>query len=177
MRPIAAAAAVATGALVLGLAGPAHAALYGIDDPQETGRGYDVLALSVNNGSRNLTVTTQHVDLRRNPRSGTGAAIFVDTDRTDPGPEFVFVGGYFDGTDYALLHTEGFARSTWGSPVEDGDYQLRLNYRKDRARVVISQAALGEPRKVRVSVRASGNRGPVDWVGKPRSYSLWLTRG
>lgn len=177
------AAVAVTALLTLGLAAPADAGVYGVDDPRDTSHGSDVLALQVRNGQRDVVVKTLHVNLRRAPSSGSSATIYVDTVRRDRGPEFVFAAGYFSGTDYVLRHTDGFAHSTWGKPVENGDYLLRLDYRRDRAKVLLSRAALGNPGAVRVAVRVSGtrsdgtSRGLVDWVGKPRSFSLWIPRG
>ena len=97
-----------TAALVLGLAGTAHAASIGVKDPSDTGHGSDLRAVQVKNGENNVVVTTSHTNLRRDPASGSGGTIYVDTDPTDEGPELVFVGGFFVGTDYQLLRTEGF---------------------------------------------------------------------
>lgn len=178
-----AAAALSAAALTLGLAGPASAELYGVDDPDDTSHGSDILALQVRNGEENLYVTTYHENLRRDPATGSGGAIYIDTVKSDAGPEYVFVAGYFEGTDYQLLKTEGFGAKNWGNPVTAGDYEMKVRYDKDRVRVRISQSALQEPDRVRVSVKASGTRsdgtsdGLVDWVGKPRSFSLWIARG
>ena len=177
------AAVALTALLSLGLAAPANAGRYGVDDPRDTSHGSDVLALQVRYGQRELVVKTVHVNLRRDPASGSNATIWIDTDRRDRGPEYVFVSGYFSGTDYVLRHADGFARSTWGKPVEAGDYSLRLDYRRERGTVIVSRAALGGPGAVRVAVRVSGtrsdgtSRGLVDWVGQPRSLSLWVPRG
>ena len=183
MRTTTAAGTLAAATLTLGLAGPAHAELYGIDDPADTGHGSDVVALQVRNGQQNLTVTTIHDNLRRSPATGTSASIFIDTDRSDRGPEYVFTAGYYDGTDYVLRATDGFNQGDYGQAVENGDYILRIDYRHDRARVTMSRAALGNPDEVRVAVRVSGTRtdgtshGLVDWVGKRRSFTPWLARG
>jgi hypothetical protein len=183
MRKNIAAVALSTAALTLGLAGTAHAEQYGVDDPKDTFHGSDILALQVRNGQENLTVTTYHSNLVRSFKSGSGGAIYIDTDKSDRGPEYVFAGGFYEGTDYLLSETEGFGTDQWGDPVENGDYIMRVNYKTDHVRVRISQGALGEPDAVRVAVRASGTRtdgtshGLVDWVGKPRSFSPWLARG
>jgi hypothetical protein len=106
----------------------------------------------------------------------------VDTDRNDAGPEYVFVGGFFEGTDYQLLHTEGFAPGKWGNPVANGDYAMRVRYGKERVRFLMSRAALGNPGSVRVAVRVSGTRadgtshGLADWVGKRRAFTPWIAR-
>lgn len=178
-----AAVALSTAALTVGLAGAANAELYGVDDPHDTAHGSDITALQAKFGRANLTVTTYHVNLRRDPATGSSGAIYVDTDRADPGPEYVFVGGYYEGTDYQLRATDGFGREKWGDAVEDGDYIMRVGYAEDRVRVRISRAALGRPGAVRVAARASGTRsdgssdGLVDWVGTPRSFTPWIARG
>ena len=125
-------------------------------------------------------VTTTHTDLRPSFRTGSAGAVFLDTDATDPGPEYVFVGGYFDGTDYLLLHADGFGRRTWGEPVE-GSYRMRLDYEKEQVRMRISREAIGSPAQVRVAVRVSGTRrdgraGVVDWLGEPRSWTEWVAQ-
>ncbi|KAA1429228.1 hypothetical protein [Nocardioides antri] len=176
------AAALAAG-LVVGLGGPAHADLYGIDDPSDTAHGSDILALQVLNGGENVHVTTIHDNLRRDPATGSGGIIYVDTDKDDKGPEYVFTAGYFEGTDYALSETEGFGPKKWGDRVEHGDYTMRVRYKADRVHVTISRAALGDPGEIRVAVRASGTRtdgtsdGLVDWVGERRSFTPWIAQG
>jgi len=182
-KTTAAAVVLSTAALTLGLAGPAHAELYGIDDPQDTFHGSDILALQVRNGQENLNVTTYHSNLRRDPATGSSGRIYIDTRRNDAGPEYVFVAGFFEGTDYQLLKTEGFGAAQWGNPVANGDYIMRVRYAEDTAQFRMSRAALGNPGAVRVSVRASGTRtdgssnGLTDWVGKRRSFTPWITRG
>lgn len=180
---IATTAAALAAAATLGLAGPAHADQFGIDDPVDTHHGSDILALQFRNGDENVRVTTIHSNLRRSPATGSGGSVFFDTDPADRGPEYVFTGGYFEGTDYVLVETEGFHADQWGDPVEHGDYTLRVSYRRDRVQVIVSRAALGNPDEVRVAVRASGTRtdgtrhGLTDWVGARREFTPWLARG
>jgi hypothetical protein len=175
--------ALSAAALTVGLAGAAHAELYGIDDPADTGHGSDVLALQVRNGTENVVVTTIHQNLRKDPSTGSGGVIYLDTDKGDRGPEFAFVAGYTRGTDYQLIKTEGFGHQAWGKPVEHGDYIMRVDYRKETVRTKISHAALGDATSVRVAVRVSGTRsdgtsdGLVDWVGRPRSFTPWISQG
>jgi hypothetical protein len=182
-KTIVAAVALSTAALTLGLAGPAQAELYGIDDPEDTFHGSDIRAVQIRNGQENLNVTTFHSNLRRDPATGSGGRVYVDTNRNDAGPEYVFVAGFTRGTDYQLLRTEGFAADKWGRPVSNGDYIMRVRYAKDRVRFRMSRPALGNPGAVRVSVVASGNRtdgtshGLVDWVGERRSFTPWIARG
>jgi hypothetical protein len=123
-----------------------------------------------------------HDNLRRDPSSGSAGSVYIDTDRSDKGPEFVFVGGYFEGTDYLLLHTDGFGHEEWGKPV-DGRYRMTVDHRADTVRMAMSRTAVGQPGKVRVGVRVAGtrtdgtSRGLVDWLGEPHSFTPWVERG
>ena len=181
-KTIASTAALSAAALTLGFAGPANAASIGVKDPPDTFHGSDLRAVQLKNGDSNVVVVTSHTNLRRDPKTGSSGAVYIDTDRSDKGPEFVFVGGYFEGTDYQLLHTEGFGRKNWGAPV-DGTYEMTIDYAKDRVRMRMSRATLGQPGKVRVAVRVSGtrtdgtSRGLVDWLGEPRSFTQWVAKG
>jgi hypothetical protein len=90
------------------------------------------------------------------------------------------VGGYFEGTDYQLLTTEGFGARRWKEPVT-GSYRMTLDYAKDQTRMRISRAALGDVDAVRVSVKVAGQRTDgsqvVDWLGERRSFTSWVDRG
>jgi hypothetical protein len=175
--------ALSAAALTLGTAGAASAEMYQVDDPQDTPHGFDVRAITIKNGNSNLRVTTDHENLRRDFRSGSGGLLYVDTDAEDRGPEYVFAAGYFEGTDYTLMETEGFGHKRFGDPVEHGDYIMKVGYRKDRVRVIMSRHAIGDPTDVRIAYRSSGTRtdgtsdGLVDWVGEPRSFTPWIAQG
>ena len=181
MRKNITAVAAIAGALTLGVAGPASAAGIGMKDPIDIYHGVDLRSVVVNHDDA-LKITTTHLGLRRDPATGSGGAVYIDTDRSDAGPELVFVGGYFEGTDYQLIHTEGFGRKNWKAPV-DGFYVMRVDYDKEQVRMRISRDALGPADKVRVAVRVSGTRtdgtshGLVDWLGEPRSFTPWVERG
>jgi hypothetical protein len=184
MSKLASVATFATVATVatLALGSPATADSIGVTDPADTSHGSDLRSVQVRNGDHRVVVTTTHTNLRRDPRSGSGGAIYIDTDRRDRGPEFVFVGGFFSGTDYALLHTEGFGSRKWGEPV-DGSYRMRIDYADEQVRMRVSRAALDNPGRVRVAVRVAGTRsdgssaGLVDWLGEPHSFTPWVARG
>jgi hypothetical protein len=175
------AAAATASILVLGVA-PATADSIGVRDPLDTFHGSDLRSVHVKNGEHKIVVTTTHEGLRRDPRTGSGGAVYLDTDRSDRGPEYVFVGGYFRGTDYALLRTEGFGARSWGDPVE-GSYGMRVDYDAEQVRMRISRKAIDEPGRIRVAVRVSGTRtdgtshGLVDWLGEPRSFTRWVAQG
>ena len=172
------AAALSAAALTLTQLAPATADGIGVADPADLHHGADLRSVVVDHKANNLVVTTTHTNLRETFRSGSGGAVFIDTDPADPGPEYVVVGGYFVGTDYSLLHTDGFAGSTWGDPVE-GSYRMTVDYDKEQVRTRISREALGSPEQVRVAVRVAGTRTDGsntrrDWLGAPRSFTEWV---
>jgi hypothetical protein len=177
-----AAAALSAAVLTFGVAGPANAELYGIDDPSDTSHGSDLLAVQIRNAPHRLVIDTIHTNLRRDPDSGSSGAVYIDTDPQDAGPEFVFVGGYFTGTDYQLLHTEGFGHDKWGN-VAGGDWRMTVDYAEERVHMWMSRAAIDRPGKVRVAIRVVGTRtdgtsnGLVDWLGQPRSFTPWIRKG
>jgi hypothetical protein len=150
-------------------------------DPVDIYHGVDLRSVNVVH-DKALKITTTHLGLRRDPRTGSGGAVYIDTDRSDAGPELVFLGGYFEGTDYQLVHTEGFGRKSWQAPVE-AFYEMTVDYDKEQVRMRISRKALGPTDEVRVAVRVSGTRtdgtshGLVDWLGEPRSFTPWVERG
>ena len=177
------AAALSAAALTFAVAGPAHAELYGIDDPRDTHHGSDIRSLSVKNGQENLHVVSIHEGLRRDPATGSGGTVYIDTDRSDHGPEYVVTAGFFRGTDYVLSETEGFGHRQLGDPVEQGDYIMHVDYRDDRVHLKLSRRAIGDATDVRVAMKASGTRtdgtsdGLTDWVGEPRTYTPWVAQG
>ncbi|TIC83904.1 hypothetical protein E8D34_15235 [Nocardioides sp. GY 10113] len=179
---VTATAATAATLLVGGLATPADAAVVRVTDADDSPHGSDLLAVRIADGPRRLLVTTTHDNLRRSPSSGSAGTVFVDTDPSDPGPEFVFVGGYFEGTDYQLLHTDGFGYRTWGDPV-DGPHSMRIDYRRDKVRMRMSKTALDGAEEVRIAVRVSGtrrdgtSRGLTDWLDAPRRFTPWVAEG
>lgn len=180
MRTLLSAAALSVAALTLTQLAPASADGIGVADPEDLDHGVDLRSVVVDHGVDNVVVTTTHTNLRRSFRSGSSGAVFIDTDPTDRGPEYVFVGGFFVGTDYQFLHTEGFATKTWGEPVE-GSYRMRVDYDREQVRMRMSRATLGSPDEVRVAVRVSGTRrdgsdSGLDWLGEPRSLTEWVAQ-
>ena len=172
------AATLTIAALALTQLAPANADGIGVSDPQDLGHGVDLRSVEVKHGGRNVVVTTTHTNLRESFRSGSSGVVFIDTDPTDPGPEYVFAGGYFVGTDYALLHTDGFATSKWGDPVE-GSYRMKVDYETEQVRMRIARDTIGSPDEVRVAVRVAGTRTDGtntkrDWLGAPRSWTEWV---
>ena len=174
------AATLTVAALALAHLAPAYADGIGVSDPQDLDHGVDLRSVEVEHRSRNVVVTTTHTNLRATFRSGSSGGVFLDTDPADPGPEYVFAGGYFVGTDYVLLHTDGFASSAWGEPVE-GSYRMKLDFDLEQVRMRISREAIGSPEQVRVAVKVAGSRRDgsstaKDWLGEPRSFTDWVAQ-
>jgi hypothetical protein len=182
MRKTSFAVPAAAAGLLLGITGAASAASIGVKDPADISHGVDLRAVQLKHGDNNVVVVTSHTNLRRDHRTGSGGSVFLDTDPADRGPEYVFVGGFFVGTDYQLLRTEGFGVEKWGSPV-NGSYEMTVDYDRERVRFRISQKVLKNPDEVRVAVRVGGTRsdgtsdGLVDWLGEPRSFTDWVAKG
>jgi hypothetical protein len=181
MNKLAPAAAALTAAVMsVSLAAPAFAAVATFTDPADIHHGVDLRKVRVSNGEDNLRITLSHTNLRRSPATGAGGLVFIDTNRRDPGPEYVLTAGLFEGTDYQFLHTDGFAHKYWGKPV-NCDYIMRLDYAKDLTRLRFAQDCFGDRPAVRVAVRVSGDRADgaavVDWLGDPREFTPPVTRG
>jgi hypothetical protein len=163
-------------------AAPAQADSIGVKDPSDTAHGSDLRSVEVTHGRRAITVVTTHTNLRRDPASGSGGIVYLDTDPADRGPEYAFSGGFFSGTDYALVAVEGFGRDRTADPVP-GDHDMRIDYRDEQVRFRIARSTVGDPATVAVAVKVSGTRsdgsssGLVDWLGEPRSTTAAVARG
>jgi len=173
------AAAVAVATLALAQTPSANADGIGVSDPQDLSHGVDLRSVEVEHKARNVVVTTTHTNLRPSWRTGSSGSVFLDTDPDDRGPEYLFSGGFFRGTDYNLLEVDGF-RDTSPEPVE-GSYRMRVDYDTEHVRFRMSREALGSPEQVRVAVRVAGYRSdgsetPTDWLGAPRSFTDWVTQ-
>ncbi|MDZ5660501.1 hypothetical protein HN031_02840 [Nocardioides sp. zg-1308] len=174
------AAFLAAAALTLTQLAPAGADSIGVADPKDLGHGVDLRSVEVEHGARNVVITTTHTDLRESFRSGSSGSVFIDTDPTDTGPEYVFTGGFFVGTDYQLVTTDGFAQGAVGQPVE-GSYRMRIDYDREHVRIRIARDAIGSPAEVRVAVRVAGTRPDgsttrTDWLGEPRTFTEWVAQ-
>jgi hypothetical protein len=148
--------------------------------------GADIHRVRVVNGEQ-VKIKVVHRDLVRSYESGSSIAVFIDTDRTRKGPEFVFLGGTFEGADYALLKAEGWKRANDRQvPLRGGTYLMKLDYDKDTAVIRIDREVLRSPGAVRVEVKTGGEMVPdgskpatneVDWLGARREFTPWVKRG
>jgi hypothetical protein len=173
-------ASVALTAATLALAAPAMAATLTVTDPEDISHGVDLREVKVVNGDANLRVTLTHINLRKSFRTGAGGSVYLDTDPADKGPEYVFAGGFFEGTDYLLTRTEGFGPKQWGKAVRC-DYSMRLDYAEEKTRMRMAQDCLGDVDQVSIAVKVAGQRTDgttlVDWLGEPRELTAWVPRG
>ena len=156
------ASAVLAAATSAALISPASAEGIGVKDPRDTSHGSDLRSVQVKHGRENVKIITTHENLRRDPASGSGGVIYLDTDPEDEGPEFALVGGYFVGTDYQLVETEGFGTKSWKQPVEFGDYRQTVNYTKEHVRTRSHGRRSATPTR-------SGSRSVRPGRGPPRS--------
>ena len=175
---LAAVAAVALGSLALAV--PAGAETVAFQDARgDIDHGADVRSVRVVNEAA-VRVKVRHDDLVRSFRSGSGIKVFLDTNRGQAGPEYIFLGGTFEGSDYALIEAEGWKpASRRAEPLECG-YIMKLNYADDIANIKLDRDCLGNPDEVRVAVRTSGDTGDGfvhDWLGDRRELTRWVARG
>lgn len=180
LRGLAAGAVLSTvSTFVLAGAAVAETAVFS-DARGDLAHGADIHRVRVVNEDR-VKVRVVHRDLVRSYRSGSSMSVFLDTDRDRTGPEFVFLGGTFEGSDYALVRADGWkAASRTAEPLRCG-YDMKLDYAKDAALVRIDRACLGRPGAVRVEVKTGGELASgdtaVDWLGRPRHFARWVDRG
>jgi hypothetical protein len=171
-------------ALTAGMAvtGPAGAATATFDDAVgDVAHGVDVTSVRVVN-EKNVRVVVRHDDLVRSFRRGASMTVFLDTDRSEPGPEYGLAGALFEGGDYGLLPTvgDGWRLSRRAVPLSCS-YESRLDYAADVTRIRIGRGCVDRPDEVRVAVRAGGEQpdGTLvrDWLDGPRALTRWVARG
>jgi hypothetical protein len=174
--------ATASALSVTALAAAASADTAVFEDARgEVAHGADIHRVRVVNNEQ-VKIKVVHRDLVRSWRSGTSVAVFIDTDRARTGPEFVFLGGTFEGADYALLRADGWKRASDRQvPLHGGSYRMDLDYAKDTALISIDRVVLRDPDAVRVEVKTggevAGSGATRDWLGKPRHFARWVERG
>lgn len=169
-------AAATLGSLVLAGTAAAESTTFHDAHGDMSGHGADIYKVRVVN-QKVVRLRVQHDDLVRSYKSGAGVKVFLDTDRAERGPEFVFTGGLFEGTDYALHATKGWKLT--GNPVTK-PHVMRLRYAKDITRITFSRASLGRPDEVRVAVKTGGDldgQQVVDWLDGHRELTPWVARG
>jgi hypothetical protein len=180
MKPNTVAAAIAGIAAAAAMLAPtpASAEVRTFQDAKgDVAHGVDVWSVKVTN-RKLVRVDIQHDNLVRSFRSGASAAVFLDTDRDRPGPEFVLGSGLFHGTDYQLSKARRW--KAVGAPLTC-NHALSLDYAADVTHLRFGRKCLGNPEDVRVAVKAAGERRNgdivVDWLGGRRQLTAWVGRG
>jgi hypothetical protein len=178
IKRLAAAASVAAIAGVASLAAGPASADTGVfrDAVADVRHGVDLRTVSVIN-EKNVRVVIRHDDLVHSYRSNAGVTVWLDTVPAEPGPEFAFTGGVFEGADYALLRTDGWRFGRIGEPLTCS-YEMNLDYARDITRIRMSRACLDKPGKVRVAVKAGGAQRDgdmvTDWLHQRRAFTPWV---
>lgn len=122
-----------------------------------------------------VRVVLKHDDLAPHPEYGVGASIFFDTDPAEKGPEFQFIGGLFQGTDYMLAEADGWKLGKTVN-MKKCFYLMKLDYEAERTVVRMEPGCLGDPGQVRIAVKATADSadGPEhDWLGSRRQFTNW----
>ena len=122
-----------------------------------------------------VRVVLKHDDLVPHPEYGVGASIFLDTDPAQKGPEFQFIGGLFQGTDYMLAEADGWRLGKTVN-MKKCFYIMKLDYEAERTVVRLEPGCLGDPEKVRIAVKAtadSAEGAAHDWLGSRRAFTGW----
>ena len=180
-RATLAAAGLALAAFV-GTAAPALAATSTFADAKaDVAHGVDIESVKVVN-EKNVRIQVQHADIVKSWRSGASQTVFLDTDPSQPGPEFAFPSVAYQGGDYALIKTRG---DGWGfgrrAVAMTCGYELKLDFAEDVSTMRIDRECLGNPDEIRVAVKAAGTRAGgnivIDWLGGRRELTEWVTRG
>lgn len=158
-------------------AAPAHAEFYTIDDPADASASLtDIYGLEASHGAENLLVKVRFNELMRS--SAAGVSVYIDTDRSEKGPEYVLSSGLGDGTDYVLTAADGWRGS---DDRIDCDYSARPKWGNDVFRAVLSRDCFDRPASVRVSVKmvdqADGSHPVGDWAPQRKRWSLPIGSG
>ena len=167
-------------ALLVGLvAAPASAERVAQSDPADMGGASlnDIRRVTVNHTGLDVTVRVKVTDLRRRSDGGpAGLTIRLDTRRAVHGPEYRLTTGMYAGTDYQLMKVED------GHPVGEPmtcDHHVRLGFRTDVVTFTAARRCLATPHRVRVGVKMTdlydGSHPVTDWLGRPGSWTAWIT--
>ena len=135
--------------------------------------GADLWRATVTHEKR-VKVTLKFDNLVPDFMSDAGASLYVDTDKSTKGPDYVLRTGLFEGTDYAMFRTDGWAAV--GEPLTCF-HQVTLDYDRDLAKVVFGRGCLGDPDAVRIAVKSASSGSQVDWLGSRRHLSAWVAQG
>ncbi len=164
-------------AVSLGLAAPAGAAVTTYNDGADaTGSLTDILTVRVAHGTTLALVKITFPDLRKRSEAGpSGISIYLDTRPGRRGPEYRLGTGLQNGTDYQLMRMRDW-KPVGG--VLSCNYDLNLQFGKDRLVFKTTRGCIGTPSDLRVGARMvdhfDSSHPIVDWMKKPRQWTTWV---
>ena len=171
---IATAAATLTATLV---AAPAQAEGVRLDDGADAPSLTDIRAVRAQHSDDRVRVKVNFPDLRK--QASASMSIFVDTDETANGPEYVLGTPLFSGSDYALWRMENW-RLTGSEPV-DCRYGMTFRWRRDFVVFSARRGCFQRPDQVRIGLRmrddADASHPVIDWLKGRRQFTRWLDAG
>lgn len=165
--------------LVLGPAAAALAETVSVTDPADTsGSLNDIRQVTAGHLSHRVVVRVGVTDLRKHSEFGPASmALFIDTDRTQRGPEFRLATGLYEGSDYQLVRMEGWKPAS--EPLTCR-HRVDLEPGKDLVRFQTGRGCVGSPDEVRIGVKMvdeyDASHPLTDWLKGPRKYTRWLDR-
>jgi len=163
---------------LIGLASPAQAERYSVDDPADaSGSLNDIYGLTLVHGEKRVRFVIAVDDLR--PVSNAGATLFLNTNPQDKGPEYALSTGLASGTDYALVRIEGWEDNR-GKRL-NCDYDLRLKYKNDVVVGSIKRTCLKSPDTVAAAVKMvdtfDASHTIRDWAPGKKKFGLAVAAG
>ncbi len=173
--------AAAVGVLLLASGtSPASAEAGTITDPADVAPFLnDIRRVSVDHQEQRVVVRVKVTDLRRHSDAGPASlSLFLDTDETEPGPEFRLATGLYAGTDYQLVRMQDWQVS--GEALTCA-HRVRLDFATNVVALRVGHACAGSPEQVRVGVRTidlwDGSHPVTDWLKGKRHLTRWFTAG
>ncbi len=172
------AASLVAGIALLGA--PAYAESVSAGDPADaTASLYDIRRVNASDKVAKLVVDVVVTDLVTESDGGPASmSLFIDTDRSQAGPELRLGTGLQTGTDYQLTRIRKWRAV--GEPLSCG-HQVKLVSDKDKVRFRVNAGCLGSPDELRVGVRMvdlwDGSHPVRDWFKGFRAFTRWLDRG
>ena len=142
------------------------------------GRHGDIRTVRVKHGPEQLRVEVGH---GRHGRATDVYLVWIDTDATRPGPEFLAGSAYEVAPRASVRPARGWDREPGTDEVCRGQVRSRwwLNATPSRLKIFLPRACLGSPERVRVSV-ASEPDYPyrrVDWAPGVERFGPWVRTG
>jgi hypothetical protein len=163
-----AAVALGTALSAAGATSAAHADTRSWKDPKP-----NITKVTVKHSKKNVKVTTTTGVIR----PGTYLTVYLDTDPSDPGPEYR--NDLVPASELSpLMRIDGFGQHGTAVPC-DGLRGRGDVFGPKTVSVTVPRSCLGNPSKVRVSVRGYFDvKGPnvVDWAPGFKKFTGWVRR-